>query len=453
VALLEKQIDLCSDIEMWPIVIIHLGFISQAASVVDIKTYWQNVGLSLNQVPWISVTNRASLETGLRCNNCMLSLKVQNGTEWLHLGGNLDKFLPIVTSPAQSVATSDLSLKHALEKIRDERNTDFQSGIYISLSSPSIIENSLEVISSVLGSDLEIPVLVATDVVSKDVGKSEEREGLPAKEYLEKLKKIFPAGIPVIGWETFHGMDQVWKRIEEESLLLNFQLLRLVSVIDHLYISPLDIPQEDVRFLEILHRKIELSKPYSFTFIALEQLLKAIESNGKHALEKASKTKYKNPRLSRINVNPVSEVLSDYYVVTSSYSNEIFEEMKNLMENNSKIGFSLRAGLVTGEDSKLKGFKSFMTEENSGMFFVISQEPGDRESEGMMSDFIDIVGGQNTLIDLPAGDQDANSFHDEKTRIPQPRLSNSSKNTNLSLNYMIYFIIIILIQNIYIKIN
>ena len=378
-ALLEDQIDLCSDIEMWPIVIIHLGFISQAASVVDIKTYWQNVGLSLNQVPWISVTNRylyivsinsistnlivgtrASLETGLRCNNCMLSLKVQNGTEWLHLGGNLDKFLPIVTSPAQSVATSDLSLKHALEKIRDERNTDFQSGIYISLSSPSIIENSLEVISSVLGSDLEIPVLVATDVVSKDVGKSEEREGLPAKEYLEKLKKIFPAGIPVIGWETFHGMDQVWKRIEEESLLLNFQLLRLVSVIDHLYISPLDIPQEDVRFLEILHRKIELSKPYSFTIIALEQLLKAIESNGKHALEKASKTKYKNPRLSRINVNPVSEVLSDYYVVTSSYSNEIFEEMKNLMENNSKIGFSLRAGLVTGEDSKLKGFKRYI---------------------------------------------------------------------------------------------
>ena len=382
-ALLEDQIDLCSDIEMWPIVIIHLGFISQAASVVDIKTYWQNVGLSLNQVPWISVTNRylyivsinsistnlivgtrASLETGLGCNNCMLSLKVQNGTEWLHLGGNLDKFLPIVTSPAQSVATSDLSLKHALEKIRDERNTDFQSGIYISLSSPSIIENSLEVISSVLGSDLEIPVLVATDVVSKDVGKSEEREGLPAKEYLEKLKKIFPAGIPVIGWETFHGMDQVWKRIEEESLLLNFQLLRLVSVIDHLYISPLDIPQEDVRFLEILHRKIELSKPYSFTIIALEQLLKAIESNGKHALEKASKTKYKNPRLSRINVNPVSEVLSDYYVVTSSYSNEIFEEMKNLMENNSKIGFSLRAGLVTGEDSKLKGFKRYINIEH-----------------------------------------------------------------------------------------
>ena len=57
-ALLENLIDICSDIEMWPIVIIHLGIISQAASEVDIKTYWQNVGLSLHQVPWISVTNR-----------------------------------------------------------------------------------------------------------------------------------------------------------------------------------------------------------------------------------------------------------------------------------------------------------------------------------------------------------------------------------------------------------
>ena len=301
---------------------------------------------------------RASLETGLQCTNCMLSLKVQNGTEWLHLGGNLDSFLPIVTSPSQSVATSDLSLKHALEKIRDERKTDFHSGIYIFLKSPSVIENSLEVMSAVLGNKLDIPVLVSTNIYSKDVGETEESIGLSAKDYLEKLKQLFPAGIPVIGWETFHGMDQVWKRIEEESLLLNFQLLRLVSVIDHLYRSPLGISQEDVRFIELLHRKIELSNPFSFTFIALEQLLKAIESNGKHVLQKASsKSKYKNPRHSRINIKPVTEILSDYYVMTSSYSHGRIEEMKDLIKKNSNIGFSLRAGLVIGEDFKLNGFR------------------------------------------------------------------------------------------------
>ena len=230
--------------------------------------------------------------------------------------------------------------------------------IDIFLESPSVIENSLEVMSAVLGNKLDIPVLVSTNIYSKDVGETEESEGLSAKDYLEKLKQLFPAGIPVIGWETFHGMDQVWKRIEEESLLLNFQLLRLVSVIDHLYRSPLGISQEDVRFIELLHRKIELSNPFSFTFIALEQLLKAIESNGKHVLQKASsKSKYKNPRHSRINIKPVTEILSDYYVMTSSYSHGRIEEMKDLIKKNSNIGFSLRAGLVIGEDFKLNGFR------------------------------------------------------------------------------------------------
>ena len=74
---------------------------------------------------------------------------------------------------------------------------------------------------------------------------------------------------------------------------------------------------------------------------------------------------------------------------------------------------------------------------------MISQEPGDRESQSMMSNFVDIVGGQNTLIDLPVGDQDVDSFQNEKTRIPQPRLSNAAKNTNLSLNFILYLIIIL----------
>ena len=38
-------------------------------------------------------------------------------SEWLHLGGDVNKFLPIVTSPTQVVSTSDLSLLTALQTI------------------------------------------------------------------------------------------------------------------------------------------------------------------------------------------------------------------------------------------------------------------------------------------------------------------------------------------------
>ena len=128
------------------------------------------------------------------------------------------------------------------------------------------------------------------------------------------LHESIPFVTGVIGWETYHGMDQVWRRIEDEGLLLNFQLLRIIGLIDQLYQKPMGIRREEVRFVQVLHRKLELSNPQSFTFIALEQLLKALDANGNHALQNISnkKPKYRQ-RLSRLSVEPIREILSDYY--------------------------------------------------------------------------------------------------------------------------------------------
>ena len=123
--------------------------------------------------------------------------------------------------------------------------------------------------------------------------------------------------------------------------------------------DPTKIPQEDVRFLEVLHRKFELSHQFSFTFVALEQLLKAIEANGNHVIEKSSNSptsKYKSHRRSRLEFVPVTEILSDYYVVTSSYSQDRINQMRELITERPNIGFNLRAGLITEKDY-LTGFK------------------------------------------------------------------------------------------------
>ena len=106
--------------------------------------------------------NRASLETGLKCSKCMLSLKVQNGTEWLHIGGDLDNFVPIVTSPSQSVATSDLTLEFALKRIKNQRKRSDFLGIFIDLASSSSLNQTVTILSSIFNKTLpDFPILVS----------------------------------------------------------------------------------------------------------------------------------------------------------------------------------------------------------------------------------------------------------------------------------------------------
>ena len=83
----------------------------------------------------------------------------------------------------------------------------------------------------------------------------------------------------MIGWKTTHGLDKVWDRIKQENLLLDFQQLRLISLIDRLNKTPFAISEEDKRFVEILQRKLQRNHSSSFTIVVVEQLLKALEAN------------------------------------------------------------------------------------------------------------------------------------------------------------------------------
>lgn len=285
----------------------------------------------------------------------MLSLNVQNGTEWLHIGGDLDNFIPIVTSPTQSVATSDLTLEYALKRIKGQRKHSDSLGVFIDLNSLSSLNQTVTILSSIFDDNLyDFPILVSIKLTYLP---GEEEAQFTAMNILDFLNENVPFVTSVIGWETYHGMDQVWRRIKDEGLLLDFQLLRLIGLIDQLYQSPMDITQEEVRFVQVLHRKLELAKPKSFTFIALEQLLKAVDANKNHDQENISnkKPQYRQ-RNSRLSVGPIREILSDYYIVKSSYPAEIIEQIRRIQRQYLNVGFSLRAGLITNssEISRLK---------------------------------------------------------------------------------------------------
>ena len=292
----------------------------------------ESVNVSIMLLLILNVS-RTSLEEGLsRCNDCILSLEVENGTEWLHLGGDINNFLPIVTAPSQHVATSDLSLVHAMQTIKDNHRDSM--ALYIFFKSTSILNDSLEIISSVYQSSPDFPILLSTTL----------SDGYTPDQYMDLLDQKFPAGIPVIGWKSFHGMDQIWSRIKSESLLLNFQQLRMINIIDHLYNAPFGISKEDIRFAELLHRKIELSNPSSFTLIVLDQLLKAFEANKNlhiHKHLRRGKLGHKEPS------EPIQDILSDYYEKSSTYSKEVQNEISNILDSSKQVGILLRAGLLT----------------------------------------------------------------------------------------------------------
>ena len=101
----------------------------------------------------------------------------------------------------------------------------------------------------------------------------------------------------------------------------------------------------------MLHRKMELAHPRSFTLVTLDQLLRALQANQKYVSSKSGQS-----RNSRLTISPVTEILSDYYLTSSTYSEDILEQMKMILHLNHSVGFSLRAGLLTN-NSEYTTFK------------------------------------------------------------------------------------------------
>ena len=143
----------------------------------------------------------------------------------------------------------------------------------------------------------------------------------------------------MIGWKTTHGLDKVWDRIKQENLLLDFQQLRLISLIDRLNKTPFAIGEEDKRFVEILQRKLQRTNSSSFTIVVVEQLLKALEANKNKLIgQKLLKTRKK--------LNPITQILTEYYEDSDGYPDTFLEELGKLMELHQNMGILLRAGVL-----------------------------------------------------------------------------------------------------------
>ena len=265
---------------------------------------------------------------------------------------------------------------------------------------------------------LSFPLLVSANVLDASEGQSSTplKDG---QEFLSSLTDLVPGATPVLGWSTYHGMDKVWNRMENDQILKDFQSSRLVRVIEHLYIDPKSIPKEDVRFVELLQKKLERTNPSSFTELVVGHLVKSIQTNGHHKFEKDPFT----PRYARKppRKEPVRELLPEYYLSSSSYAHSDIDTMLAMIKGKKGVGFAIRAGMVVSQDS-VSEIKRLIDTAQGG-FAVVITEPADRESRNMIEQFVDTVGSDKVIVSLEKEDVKDNSLD---IRIPQPRSSDST---------------------------
>jgi hypothetical protein len=233
------------------------------------------------------------------------------------------------------------------------------------------------------------------------------------------------AGVtPVLSWGTYHGMDKVWNRIQEDNILRPFQSARVLQMVEELFLGPDRIRSQDVRFLEQLLKKLEKTNPASFTVLALTQLLATIEANGLHQLDRDSNDPWATRRPSRPpRVNPVREILPEYYITTSSYTAEDVEKMLTLAAEwppGHALGFMLRAGLLDTAESVSAVAKLLEAEGSgraAGRFLVVGAESTDREGRNSLKKLVDRVGPSGLLVELP----EQGAVEAGPPRVPQPR--------------------------------
>jgi len=375
----------------------------------------------LAHLQWTPVADRASLTAALDCNSCLLGLRITNGTEWLQIGGRDDTFLPIVTQESQVAATSDLSLASALAAFGEKRASGSQSGLHISFLTPSIVESSLDVIGSLFPQpNLAFPILISVVVLDSSEGRSSEPL-MDGSDFLEALTKKVPGAVPVLSWATFHGLDPVWARIGQEGILKSFQTARLEGLLDSLYKEPESLPEQEVRFAELLDQKLERTEGSSFTALAVGQLVAAIKTNGHHKFEVspwAPRKPYRPPRR-----DPVRALLPEYYLKTSKYTAEAVDEMTSLSakfnSNDSPLGFALRAGLIANQNCPT--LKKLLQSRPSS-FLTVELHPTDRESRKELKTCTSGLPKDRVLFLMPKEeDKGGKGEGEEDRRIPEPR--------------------------------
>lgn len=376
--------------------------------------------VELADLSWSTVRNRGDLKESVGTSDTLISVRIDNGTEYLHLGGALDDFHPIVVNPEDPTPSSDLTLKSLLNHILHVFKHQLVEVLHIEFVTPDIIPAAIEVVRTSVPSQSRLPILMEATVLTADT--NSQQPTISPDYFLPNITQMMSV-IPVLGWSTYHGLDKIWKRLAEDRNLIPVQELRIKRMVEDLYLHPEKIRDQDVRFLDFLLKKLQRTKSSSFTVLALSQLSEAIKSNGLHKKimsedPHAVRRPYKPPRN-----EPIRELLPDYYFHSKGYTQKNVDDMIAISKGLDYVGFSLRAGMVLSRES-VKQISRLVAA--PGRFLLVKAKPTDKEGFKDMKLLLEEVGEDRVLFQLP---KDVKSG-EVANRIPEPKKPRESSGSN-----------------------
>ena len=227
--------------------------------------------------------------------------------------------------------------------------------------------------------------------------------------------------VPLLGWSTFHGMDKLWRRVEQDGILIHFQLVRVKQIIEDLYLRPRQIKNTDVMYLEQLQRRLAKQQhESSLTVLAISQIMAALVKNGHPGVSKdptKPRRPYRPPR-----ANPIRQILPDYYVSSGAYTDDTVDEMLQLADGLDRVGFALRAGVAANSVEQVARLVDD-DDTAAGRFLVVSAEATDKEGRRAVEPLLRRVGRPRVVLALgpdttpPASEESGRPA----IRIPQPK--------------------------------
>lgn len=311
----------------------------------------------------------------------LLELKIINGTHWLHLGGNVERFEAVIGEPPAT--SSEVTLVQALEEI-NKTSTGRQKAM-ISFEPKNFASDYLSILETF--SKVTISSLVSS------MSNLKSFQNFPIWINYNEFFREDSSLMSIIELPNKpYGLDQVFDRVQTEGILLPHDYHRLKSILTEAF----DNHQVDTNqkiYLQRKYKNIKKDHANSFTELYMNNLLHLVDH-----IEAMDNPEFL-PDLQRTDTSCSKSDLGKVKIQTylDSFSN-ILNVSDGIMTSKCSL-LKIRAGIFLKPDC-LSSLTNFLYD-NTNVRLLVYAYPHDSFPVKDLVTSLNVLGQNNVLLDIP----------------------------------------------------
>jgi len=279
----------------------------------------------------------------------VLELSVINGTHWLHLGGDVEAFKPVLGEPPET--SSETTLMQALGRLNE---TAPNTKALIGFQPKNYASDNLSILREY---SKNFPLWLY----------SEE----PSDHHRVMLAYELP--------DKAYGLDNVFSRVQNEDILLDHDFYRSKSILNQVFAEH-QVDESQKVYLQRKYKSIKKDHPNSFTDLFINNLLHLVE------------------HLQKMNV---PQFLPDAQKLDTTCSLTDIEQVESFVQRSQSecTLLKIRAGIFLKSDC-LSILSSFLSNHQE-VKLLIYAHPHDFLPLKKLVTSLNVIGQDNVLLDLP----------------------------------------------------